>query len=159
MLPFGSVRGENSIVSPKSLAKMRYAKVEVHFKVKQKMKIGELAERSGIAASAIRYYEKAGLMPRPGRGANGYRAYDEAALARINLIQIGQQLGFTLEAIRAVTMLEGEALHAGLVQSLDARLLDIEQMMQKLVEQRAALQDTKKQIQATWEKGECPKSL
>jgi DNA-binding transcriptional MerR regulator len=123
------------------------------------MKIGDLAERAGIAASAIRYYEKAGLMPKANRGANGYRTYGDTALERINLIRIGQQLGFTLEAIREVIALEGDALHAGLVKSLDARLQDIDQMMQTLSEQRAALLTTKEEIQATWEKGECPNSL
>jgi DNA-binding transcriptional MerR regulator len=53
-------------------------------KVKRKMKIGELAARSGIAASAIRYYEQAGLMPKAERGANGYRAYGDSALERVN---------------------------------------------------------------------------
>lgn len=138
---------------------MSYAKIKVHFKVKQKMKIGELAERSGIAASAIRYYEQAGLMPKAERGANGYRAYGDAALERINLIQIGQKLGFTLEAIRDVMGLEGEALHVGLIKSLDARLSDIEQMMRTLDEQRLSLLKTKGEIQATWERGECPRSL
>lgn len=123
------------------------------------MKIGELAERSGIAASAIRYYEQAGLMPKAERGANGYRAYGDSALERINLIQIGQKLGFTLEAIRAVMALEGEALHEGLMKNLDARLQDIDRMMQTLAEQRASLLETKAQVQATWERGECPNSL
>lgn len=119
------------------------------------MKIGELAERSGIAASAIRYYEQAGLMPKVARGANGYRAYSEDALERINLIQVGQKLGFTLDAIRAVTALEGEALQEGLMQNLDARLLDIEQMMRTLDEQRASLLHTREQLRAAWAKGEC----
>ncbi|MYM24816.1 MerR family transcriptional regulator [Duganella sp. FT135W] len=123
------------------------------------MKIGELAERSGIAASAIRYYEQAGLMPKAERGTNGYRAYGDSALERINLIQIGQKLGFTLEAIRAVMALEGDALHEGLMKNLDARLQDIDQMMQSLAEQRTSLLETKAQVQATWERGECPNSL
>jgi DNA-binding transcriptional MerR regulator len=123
------------------------------------MKIGELAERTGIAASAIRYYEQAGLMPKAERGSNGYRAYSATALERINLIQIGQKLGFTLEAIRAVMALEGDALHEGLMKNLDARLQDIDQMMQTLAEQRASLLETKAQVQATWERGECPHTL
>lgn len=123
------------------------------------MKIGELAERSGIAASAIRYYEQAGLMPKPERGANGYRWYGESALERINLIQIGQQLGFTLEAIRAVMALEGDALHEGLMKNLDARLQDIDRMMQTLAGQRASLLETRARVQATKERGQCPRRL
>jgi DNA-binding transcriptional MerR regulator len=138
---------------------MSYARIKVHFKVKRKMKIGELAERTGLAASAIRYYEQAGLMPKAERGANGYRSYGDSALERINLIQIGQQLGFTLEAIRAVMALEGEALHEGLIKNLDARLQDIDHMMQTLAEQRASLLETKAKVQATKDSGECPRRL
>ena len=120
------------------------------------MKIGELAQRAGISASAIRYYEQAGLMPKAERSPNGYRTYGEPALERIDLIQIGQKLGFTLEAILAVTKLEGPALKDGLLKNLDARLHDIEQMMQSLSEQRASLERTKQDVEAAWAKGECP---
>ncbi len=58
------------------------------------MKIGELAQRAGVAASAIRYYEQLGLLPKPVRGVNGYRVYSDSALERLHLIQIGQNLGF-----------------------------------------------------------------
>jgi DNA-binding transcriptional MerR regulator len=98
---------------------MSYAKTKVH-QGQAENEIGELAARSGIAASAIRYYEQAGLMPKAERGANGYRAYGDSALERVNLIQIGQKLGLTLEAIRAVMALEGDALHEGLMKNLDA---------------------------------------
>lgn len=143
----------------KCVGKMDNAKIKVHFKVKQKMKIGELAQRAGISASAIRYYEQAGLMPQAERGANGYRVYGEAALERIRLIQIGQNLGFTLEAILAVTKLEGPALKDGLLKNLDARLQDIEHMMQTLAGQRATLERTRQEVEAAWAKGECPGSL
>ena len=113
------------------------------------MKISELAERAGIATSAIRYYESAQLLPKAARGANGYRTYDDATLARIRFIQIGQKLGFTLEAIRDVTALEGAALHAELMKSFEARLRDIDAMMLALAEQRSALLDTRREIQET----------
>ncbi|MBX9332205.1 MerR family DNA-binding transcriptional regulator, partial [Serratia marcescens] len=51
------------------------------------MKIGELAQRAGVAASAIRYYEQLGLLPKPVRGVNGYRVYSDSALERLHLIQ------------------------------------------------------------------------
>lgn len=123
------------------------------------MKIGELAQRAGIAASAIRYYEETGLLPKAERGANGYRVYGEPALERINLIQIGQKLGFTLEAILAVTKLQGPALKDGLLTSIDARLQDIERMMQALNEQRASLERTRQDVEAAWDAGECPVGL
>ncbi|WP_445229758.1 MerR family transcriptional regulator [Duganella rhizosphaerae] len=119
------------------------------------MKIGELAERSGLAASAIRYYEKAGLLPKAARGANGYREYAETALERLHMIQIGQNLGFTLEAIRAVSQLEGAAFQDGLLHNLDARLGEIEQMMRTLRNQRESLLDTRQRLQRSWANNEC----
>ena len=50
------------------------------------MRIGILAQRLGIAANAIRFYEKQGLLPRPGRGQNGYREYSEADVSRLRLL-------------------------------------------------------------------------
>src|SRR4051794_32140085 len=90
------------------------------------MKIGELAERTGVPASAIRYYEKEGLLPKAQRGANGYRIYKDHALERLDLIQLGQKLGFSLDAIRTVVTLQGEALKDALLGKLDARLQEID---------------------------------
>ena len=134
---------------------MMYPRLKVHFKVKRNMKIGELAERSGIAASAIRFYEQAGLLPKAARGANGYRVYAEAALERLHLIHIGQNLGFTLDAIRAVMALEGVAFQDGLMRNLDTRLGEIDQMMEALRVQRQSLLDTRGKLKEAWAKQEC----
>ena len=63
------------------------------------MKIGELAARSQLNASAIRYYEKLGLLPAPDR-LNGQRRYPSAALDRVLLIRFAAEMGFTLGEIR-----------------------------------------------------------
>lgn len=63
------------------------------------MRIGELAERAGMAAQTIRYYERLGLLPRPSREASGYRRYDEAAPARLRFIQSAKLLGLSLDEI------------------------------------------------------------
>ena len=44
------------------------------------MRIGELARRSGVASTALRYYEKAGLLPESRRSASGYRTYHPDAV-------------------------------------------------------------------------------
>lgn len=46
------------------------------------MRIGELARRSGLKATTIRFYEDRGLLPEPPRDASGYRSYAEAASRR-----------------------------------------------------------------------------
>jgi MerR family redox-sensitive transcriptional activator SoxR len=63
------------------------------------MKIGELAGRSGLNASAIRYYERRGLLPAPHR-AGGQRRYAADALDRVLLIRFASEMGFTLSEIR-----------------------------------------------------------
>jgi len=119
------------------------------------MKIGELAERSGMPASTIRYYEKEGLLPKAQRGANGYRAYQDSALERLDLIQLGQNLGFSLEAIRTVTALQGDALKDTLLGKLDARLEEIDRLRAILDAQRSAVVDAKAGVQAAIARGEC----
>jgi MerR family redox-sensitive transcriptional activator SoxR len=62
------------------------------------MKIGELACRSGFAASALRYYESLGLLPAPKRQ-SGRRVYGDDALDRLFFIRFAQRCGFQLDEI------------------------------------------------------------
>jgi len=136
---------------------MRYPKLEVNFKVKppMNMKIGELAQRSGIPPSTIRYYEKEGLLPKVQRGANGYRVYQASALERLDLIQLGQKLGFSLETIRSVAALHGAALKDALLGQLDARLQEIDRLRMILDEQRHAVAGARDQVLRSLADGEC----
>lgn len=61
--------------------------------------IGEVAERTGFRASALRYYEGIGLVAPSTRTAAGYRVYDDRALARLSFIRRAKQLGCTLDEI------------------------------------------------------------
>jgi DNA-binding transcriptional MerR regulator len=61
--------------------------------------IGQLAERTGLAASAIRYYEQRGLIPRARRVA-GRRQFDEKDLAPLLVVRLAIDAGFTLAETR-----------------------------------------------------------
>jgi MerR family redox-sensitive transcriptional activator SoxR len=63
------------------------------------MKIGALARQAALNTSAIRYYEKIGLLPAPSR-ASGQRRYSSEALDRVLLIRFAGEMGFTLGEIR-----------------------------------------------------------
>jgi MerR family transcriptional regulator, redox-sensitive transcriptional activator SoxR len=63
------------------------------------MKIGELSTRAGVNPSAIRYYEKIGLLAPPDR-VNGQRRYPSEALGRILLIRFAGEMDFTLAEIK-----------------------------------------------------------
>jgi arsenate reductase len=57
------------------------------------MRVSDVARKAGVAASAVRWYEAAGVLPAPARAANGYRAYSEADLARLRLVVTLRRLG------------------------------------------------------------------
>ncbi|MBM2617007.1 redox-sensitive transcriptional activator SoxR [Actinoplanes sp. LDG1-06] len=62
--------------------------------------IGDFAARSGVAPSALRYYEREGLI-RSTRTAGNQRRYERAELRRVAFIRIAQQVGVSLDEIRA----------------------------------------------------------
>lgn len=70
--------------------------------------VGEVARRSGFAASAIRYYESQGLIS-AGRTSGGQRAFERGVLRRLAFVRAASNVGLTLEEIRA----ELERLPAG----------------------------------------------
>jgi MerR family transcriptional regulator, redox-sensitive transcriptional activator SoxR len=103
--------------------------------------IGEVAREAGVAASALRYYEKAGLLPAPPRRSR-QRRYTEAVFGRIYLIRLALEAGFTIGETRM--FLAGfsaqtppaarwRALAARKLQEVDA-LMDRAQRMKLLLE-------------------------
>ena len=97
------------------------------------MKIGELASQTGLAASAIRFYERSGLLPAPDRGVNGYRSYGEYDVQRLHMIRIAQSLGFSLEVMRGVFRDSDHVDEAEVQRTLDIRLAEIGQLDRKSV--------------------------
>jgi MerR family redox-sensitive transcriptional activator SoxR len=67
----------------------------------EELSIGKVARRTGVAASALRYYEDAGLLPPP-RRVGGQRRYGPEVLRRVEVLRCAQQAGFTLAEIRTL---------------------------------------------------------
>ena len=63
--------------------------------------IRDMVQRSGVASSALRYYEKLGLIASEREGSSEHRRYRESTFKRICYITIGQRAGFSLEEIAA----------------------------------------------------------
>jgi MerR family redox-sensitive transcriptional activator SoxR len=63
--------------------------------------IGEVARQTGLATSALRYYERIGLLPRP-RRVNGRRRYDAAVLRQLAVLQFARRAGFTLAEMQGL---------------------------------------------------------
>ena len=116
------------------------------------MRIGELAERAGISAKAIRYYEQIGILAPPARTPSGYRAYDPSVLGRLEFVRAAQALGFTLGEIRQVIAFRDDGTApcghvAGLLRQraaeLDRRIAELQQLRGELgrLAERAATLD------------------
>jgi MerR family redox-sensitive transcriptional activator SoxR len=107
----------------------------------QTLSIGTVARRTGLAVSAIRYYEDEGLV-HPGRNAGGQRRFAASDIRRLSFVMIAQQLGFPLARIRAAltALPEGRTptrddwarLSAEFRADLDARIAGLERMRDRL---------------------------
>jgi MerR family redox-sensitive transcriptional activator SoxR len=64
------------------------------------LSIGEVAERTGVATSALRFYETEGLI-RAERSAGGQRRYARDVLRRVAFVRVAQRVGLTLDEVRA----------------------------------------------------------
>lgn len=64
-----------------------------------RLTVSKLAERVGSTPSALRYYERIGLLPEPERSDGGYRLYDDAAEERVRFIKRAQRFGLRLDEI------------------------------------------------------------
>ena len=104
------------------------------------MKIGELAARSGLTASRIRFYEKSGLLSAVEREDNGYRQYGDEALWMLELIASAQSVGFSLDEIRSL-LPDSEATwqHDALLGGLQREGGGIELVQQRLADNKAKL--------------------
>ena len=104
------------------------------------MQIGELARRSGLNASRIRFYEAEGLIS-VSRRANGYRVYPAEALVALNIIISAQEAGFTLAEIRQLMPGDSSNWRDGaLVGALRKRVDDIKAIELRLARSRLQIE-------------------
>lgn len=107
------------------------------------MKIGKLAEATGVSASSIRFYEKHGLIPAPERLENGYRDYPDAMISRIRTIAMSKSLGFSLSEIRRFLPEDPENVipRPDVIANLERKIADVDQKILDLHEIRRSLAD------------------
>ncbi|MGF1276739.1 MerR family transcriptional regulator [Acetobacter pasteurianus] len=113
------------------------------------MRIGELAQKSGLTTSKIRFYERIGLLKAVDRRSNGYRTYSSQAVTILGLITTAQRAGFTLDEIRA--LLPSDLTHwdhATLMDALTRKITDIEALQARLAQSRVHLLRLIEDIQA-----------
>ncbi len=98
------------------------------------MLIGEVSAVTGIDTQTIRFYERQGLLPVPGRAPNGYRNYDAAVVSRLKFVRAAQAAGLTLADITGILVLRdaGEAPCAHVSGLLAERLADVRARQREL---------------------------
>lgn len=103
-----------------------------------KFEIGEAARRAGVRVSAVRYYEKRGLIAAE-RGAGGRRLFTDASVERLALIRYAKSLGFSLLEIR--TLLTADAAPGERwLQLASAKIVEIDRLLERVNEMRTGLQ-------------------
>jgi MerR family redox-sensitive transcriptional activator SoxR len=109
----------------------------------EQLTIGEVSQRSGVASSALRFYEERGLISSE-RAGSGHRRYPRAVLRRIAFIVFAQRVGLTLEDIgeelaklpenRAPTKRDWSRLSGGWSARIDERIAELERLKLGLTE-------------------------
>lgn len=109
----------------------------------QDLTIGDVARRAGLNTSALRYYERVGLLPSPER-INGQRRYGDDVLTRLAVVRMAQEAGFTIEEMKTLVSGFPEATPAAeRWRELAARKLpEVEAMLLRLQTMRRVLEES-----------------
>lgn len=121
----------------------------------RRLKIGEVARRSGVGIETLRFYERQGLVGRPARTESGYRLYDASILEQLEFIRRAQTLGFSLAEIARITA-ESRAGHSPCAEVREI----VRERLRELDERLAELKRSRRELAATlseWdEQGDTP---
>ena len=105
------------------------------------MKIGELARKAGSNSETVRYYERIGLLPRPGRTDSNYRDYSQEDVERLTFIRHARGLGFELVDIRSLIDLaehpergcgEADAIASRHLEAVEAKIAQLKKLRSEL---------------------------
>jgi DNA-binding transcriptional MerR regulator len=109
--------------------------------VDRPLRPGELARLTGVSTDTLRHYERKGLLPRPPRTRNGYRAYPPAALERVQVIRKALAIGFSIRELGEILAARDRGgapcrrvrtLAAAKIQSLDERIVEMQELREAL---------------------------
>ncbi len=119
---------------------------------KENLRSGELARLAGVSTDTLRHYERKGVLARPRRGANGYRAYGPEAVERVRLVRRALAVGFTLDELARILKERetGRAPCRTVRELAAAKLAEIEERLGEMKavrdELRATLKDWDKRL-------------
>lgn len=122
------------------------------------MTIGELAKRAAVAPSAIRYYERLGILRSDGRTAGNYRTFTPSAIERLRFVRAAQASGLSLDDVRTLlSFRDGSVAPCAEVRALvEARLDDVVRQMKHLRQVHRALRTYRDACDRAGRRGSCP---
>lgn len=105
------------------------------------LRSGQVARAVGVNVETLRYYERRGIIPEPGRSLGGHRIYPEATVTTLRVIKSAQRLGFSLAEVAELleTGRHRHSAHAGLQARTEAKLAEVDQKIADLAVIRDAL--------------------
>ena len=98
------------------------------------------ARQSGLSSKTIRYYEQVELISPARRSANGYRDYDESAVAELRFIHRAREVGFSVEEVRQLLQIQRDPAR----RSAHVKALVLEKcaQMEERISRLRSMQDT-----------------
>lgn len=120
------------------------------------LKIGELAEASGVGIETIRYYERRKLLPKPLRTASGYRMYGDEAVQQLAFVRRAQRLGFSLDEISRLLELQQGGGKAEVRELASHKLAMVEEKLRDLQNMQATLKNLVDQCSGRGRVDGCP---
>jgi DNA-binding transcriptional MerR regulator len=103
------------------------------------LRSGELATAVGVNIQTLRYYERRGLLPEPGRTLGGHRVYSREAVTTMRVIKAAQRLGFTLDEVAELLNATRRRSDAGLRTRAAAKLAEVDAKLAELAVVRETL--------------------
>ena len=130
----------------------------------QGLQIGTLALQTGLTVDAIRFYEKSGLLKRPVRTEGGFRLFRHEDALDLRFIQKAQELGFPLQKIRELSILQREDVEAcsNVDDLLDQKLAEVRGKIAELEKLKRSLERASRKCKQEWKdagathRGCCP---
>jgi MerR family mercuric resistance operon transcriptional regulator len=112
-----------------------------------RLSIGKVAARTGCNIETIRFYEKEGLLPPPGRTEGGHRLYTTEMVGRLVFVRRCRELGFSMAEIRQLlSLVDGDQVSCERVKDIaDQHLLDIRSKIADLRKMERTLRDLSSQ--------------
>lgn len=121
--------------------------------------VGQLAKEAGVAIDTVRYYERIGLLPRPGTAGTRWRRYPEETLVRLRYLREGREVGFTLRELRRLldlTVAGAPRFCETFDAAVNSKMEVIDGLVARLIAQRARLEEFSKDCRQRRQEHRCP---